>query len=473
LSRNSTVFLVSPVYRICLAQSNTPDRPNRPDRPNEPNKQASWAGFSSFLLAIVILGITSMAHAQFGGSCRASAPPSRASGTGSFEVVPSLCVAERYDSNVFFRPATPGLQGHDFVTTVNPRVLVNHSGEYASGVLSLGGFSETYAKNTNLNYLGTNDSLFLNLDNSIKRLFPHASLRIMDTFSYTQLPPGMVNPIAGKRPSDPNIIVDPNIPNSDNVFAQGLQFQRSKNLINTGAVMTSYATTNLTSLSASYSYSILRFNGASSTQGLTLLDTTTQTGTVGGTARVSDLDTLNITYSQGQTESTRGATSSFFKVDTATLGWSRLLTSSLSAQVGGGGTLISSGYTTYIANASLVMNFVNSSATMSYARSVVPSFVGAGEPLIADRFSLSAVQKLSRQWQVTESGGYVHTTRAGGVSALTYDSIVAGGDIQYWANSIWGTSLSYNYMKFISEPGSVKTDFDRHVVMFSVIANWN
>ena len=415
-----------------------------------------------------------MAHGQFGGSCRASAPPSRASGTGSFEVIPSLCVAERYDSNVFFRPATPGLQRHDFVTTVNPRIQVNHSGEYASGVLNLGGFSETYAKNTNLNYLGTNDSLFLNLDNSIKRLFPHASLRIMDTFSYTELPPGLVNPIAGTRPSDPNIIVDPNIPNSDIVFAQGLQFQRSKNLINTGTLSTSYATTNLTSLNASYSYAIIRFNGSPSTQGLSLFDATTQTGTVGGTARVSDLDTLHVTYSQGQTESTRGATSSFFKVDSATLGWSRLLTPNLSAQVGGGGTLISStGYTTYIANASLVMNFSNNSATLSYARTVVPSFVGAGEPLIADRFSLSAVQKLSRQWQVTESGSYVHTTHAGGLNALTYDSIIATGDIQYWLNNIWGTSLSYSYMKFMSESGSVNTGFDRHVMMFSVIASWS
>ena len=427
----------------------------------------------SLLLFVFILGVTSMAHAQFGGSCRASAPPSRASGTGSFEVIPSLCVAERYDSNVFFRPATPGLQRHDFVTTVNPRIRVDHSGEYASGTLNLSGFSETYAKNTNLNYLGTNDSLFLNLDNSIKRLFPHASLRIMDTFSYTELPPGLVNPIAGTRPSDANIVVDPNIPNSDNVFAQGLQFQRSKNLINTGTVMTSYATTNLTSLNASYSYAIIRFNGSSSTQGLSLFDATTQTGTVGGTVRLSDLDTLNLTYSQGQTESTRSGISSFFKVDSAILGWSRLLTSNLSAQVGGGGTMVSSGYTTYIANASLVMNFVNNSATMSYARTVVPSFVGAGEPLVADRFSLSSVQKISRQWQVAESASYVHTTRAGGVNALTYDSIVAGGDIQYWLNSIWGTSLSYNYMKFISESGSVKTDFDRHVMMFSVIASWN
>ena len=307
LSRKSIVYLVSLVglvYPVSLVQ---------PNRPNEPNNRASLAGSLSVLLVVFILGTTSMAHAQFGGSCRASAPPSRASGTGSFEVIPSLCVAERYDSNVFFRPATPGLQRDDFVTTVNPRIRVNHSGEYASGVLNLGGFSETYARNSNLDYLGTRDSLFLNLDNSIKRLFPHASLRIMDTFSYTQLPPALVNPIAGRSPTDPNIIVDPNIPNSDEVFAQGLQFERRYNLMNTGTVMTSYATTDLTSLNASYSYSILRFKGAPTTQGLSLLDATTQTGALWGTARLSDLDTVNVRYSQSQTESMRGPTSSFFK----------------------------------------------------------------------------------------------------------------------------------------------------------------
>ncbi|TKB74854.1 MAG: hypothetical protein E8D46_04680 [Nitrospira sp.] len=358
------------------------------------------------------------------------------------------------------------------MTNVSPNLRVNHFGEYASGGLGIGGFSETYVRNPNLDFLGARGSLFLNLDNSIKRLFPHASLRITDTFSYTQLPPRLVNPTAGTSPSDPNIQVDPNIPKNDDVFAQGIQFLRRNNLMNIGTISTSYATTNLTSIDASYSYSILRFTESPSTQGSNLFNTTMQTGTVGGTARLSDLDTVNIRYSQSQTESTRGATSSFFKVDTATLGWSRLLTQNLSAQLGGGGIVISTGLTTYAANASLAMNFLNNSATMSYARTAIPSFVDAGEALIADRFSLAAIQRIGRQWQLAESASYVHTTRGGGLKAQTYDSFQAGGDIVYWVTGVWSTALSYNYTKFTSESGSVNTEFDRHVITLSIGASW-
>jgi hypothetical protein len=464
------VHLVDLVHLVTLVQ------PNKQDKPNKPKKPASLAGLFSFLLVVLILGIAGTAQAQFGGSCRASAPPSRVPGTGFFEVVPSICVAERYDSNVYFRPATPGLQREDFVTTVNPRVRINHNGEYASLLLNLSGFSENYANNSNLNFFGTRDSLLLNLDNSIKRWFPRAGLRIADSFSYSQLPPALGSIAAGATPGDPSIPQDPNIPNSEDVFAQGLLFERRKNLTNTGTVMASYDTTATTSLNASYTYSILRFQGSPTTQGLSLFNTTSQTGTAGGTARLSDLDTVNVRYAHTETDFMRGATSSFFKFDSATVGWSRLLTPNLSAQVGGGGVVISTGLTTYLANAALMMNFQNSNATLSYARSIVPSFIGVGEPLISDRVSLSSTQMVARQWRVAESVGYVHTSRAGGNTGgnngLTFDSLFAGGDIQYWMTSIWAASLSYNYTKFTRESGSVNTDFDRHVIMLSVIASW-
>ncbi len=431
----------------------------------------------SLLLVVLILGIAGTAQAQFGGSCRASAPPSRVPGTGFFEVVPSICVAERYDTNVFFRPATPGLQRDDFVTTVNPRVRINHNGEYASVLLNLSGFSESYANHSNLDFLGTRDNLFLNLDNSIKRWFPRAGLRVVDSFSYTQLPPGLLAPAAGTSPGDPQIQQDPNLPNSQDVFAQGLLFQRGKNLTNIGTISASYDTTALTSLNASYSYSILKFQGSPTAQGLSLFNTTSQTGVVGGTARLSDLDTMNVGYAHTETDFMRGATSSFFKTDSATIGWSRLVNSNLRAQVGGGGVLVSTGLTTYLANAALIMNFTNNSATIAYARSVIPSFVGTGEPLVSDRLSLSATQSVARQWQLAESVSYVHTSRAGGTRAAgngaqTFDVLMAGGDVQYWITSIWATSLSYNYTKFTRESGSVNSDFDRHVIMLSVIASW-
>ena len=223
-----------------------------------------------------LLGINNLAQAQnVGNYCRTLSPLSSvlAAGTRNFEVVPSMCVAERYDSNVFYAPPAPGLKRDDFVTTVNPMVGVSYTGDYASGYLSVGGFSETYVKNPDLNYLGTRDQLFLNLDNSIKRLFPNASLSVTDSFSYTPLPPGFVNPAAGTSPGAPA--------NIQNVYAQGISGFRTNNLINNATVSTAYDLTVSTRLYASYNNTILRFGSSSSTQGLTLFNSTSQTGVVG------------------------------------------------------------------------------------------------------------------------------------------------------------------------------------------------
>jgi hypothetical protein len=425
-----------------------------------------------------------MAYGQYVNACGTPSPLSpqggaAPAGTGSFGIVPSMCVAERYDSNVFYRPSTPGLDPQDFVTTVNPMLRVNHNGDYASGFLNVGGFSETYIKNPDLNYLGTNNRLSLSLDNSIKKLLPNASLSVDDTFSYTPLPPGFVNPAAGTSPGAPG--------NIQNVYAQGFLGFRTNNLINNAIVSTSYATSASTSLNASYSYAIMRFGSSPSTQGLTLFNTTTQTGTVGGIARLSGLDTMNIKYAHTQTEfvplsPSSSSPSTFFTIDGATIGWSRTLTPNLSAELGGGGILIGSGQTTqttYAANAALIMNSLNNSATISYSHSAFPSIAsvgvstsGTGGVLIGDVFSLSAIQKIDRQWQLAESVSYAHTSGGSGPSVLTYDSIVAGGEIQYWMTSIWSTALSYGYTKFSSESGSVKTDIDRQFIMFSVRGTW-
>ena len=480
------VGLVHLVYPVSLVQPNKQDKPNKRDRLARRGR-VRGSKFEVFgtsrltlvsrftphvsrflfgiLLVVLILGIDSMAHGQYSGSCGTATPLSPASGTGSSEVVPSMCVSERYDSNVFYRPPTPGLQRDDFVTNVNPMLRVNHNGDYASGVLNVGGFSETYVKNPDLNYFGTNDSLSLNLDNSIKRLLPNASLHVVDTFSYTPVPPGFVNPVAGTSPGAPGNIQD--------VYAQGLLFRRTNNLRNNGTVSTSYATTASTSLHASYNYAILRFQRSPSTQGGTsLFNTTNQTGTVEGIAQLSGLDTVNVKYSHSQTEFTRGSILSFFKIDSATIGWSRTLTPNLSAELGGGGILISSGLTTYAANAALIMSFPYNSATISYSHSTFPIFTEVPTIVVGDLFSLSAVQKIDRQWQLTETANYFHSSRGSGLNAVTRDSYFASVDLNYWVTRIWSTALSYDYMKFNSEFGSVKTDLDRHVITLSVRATW-
>jgi len=345
---------------------------------------------------------------------------------------------------------------------------VNHNGEYASGFLSVGGYRETYINNPALNYFGTNGTLSLNLDPSIKKLLPNASLRLTDMFTYTPLPPGFVNPAAGTSPDA----------SPQNIYAQGFLGYRTNNVINNGTVSTAYATTESTSLNASYSYAVIRFGSAASTQGLSLFNSTTQIGTVGGAAQLSRLDTLNIRYAYTQTEftpssSTSRSPSSSFIIQNPTIGWERVLTPNLTAQLGGGGILISSRALTYSVNVALIMNSLNNSATINYSHTAFPGIAGrsSGGILIGDVFSLSAIQRINQHWQLAERASYAHTSGASS-NPVTYDSFAVGGEIQYWMTSIWSTSLSYTYTKFSNELGSVKTDFDRQVIALSVIATW-
>ncbi|HEY6564866.1 MAG TPA: hypothetical protein VIY86_10245, partial [Pirellulaceae bacterium] len=332
---------------------------------------------------------------------------------GFLEVVPSLCVSERYDSNVYYLPATPGVTRNDFVTHVSPTLLVNHNGSYASGVLSAGGFSETYVNNPNVDFYGTNSSLFLNLDNSIKRVLPHASLRITDVVRYAPTPPGFSSLAPGTSPGAPV--------NTTNVYAQGFLSQRTNNVTNTATVSASYATTASTSVEASYSYAILRFGSSPVATQTNLFDTTTHTGIVAGTVQVSGRDILSPKYTHVQTDFSSSALSSSVQSDIATLNWSRTLTPNLVAELGGGGVMIHPGLTTYAANAALIMRAQKTSTTINYVRTAVPNFQAAGVVIISDIFSVSATQDLDQHWQLVEAANYA----TGFGSGIKYDSYAA------------------------------------------------
>lgn len=417
-------------------------------------------------VVVVVLAVHDKAHGQFVEPCRAPSPQAfrgipPPETRGLVEFVPSLCLSERYDSNVFFRPATAGLEREDYVTSVNPSLRVNHNGDYATGFLDVEGISETYVNNSGLNFLGSNGILSLDLDNTVKRVLPKASLLITDAVSYAPLPPGFVNPVAGTAPGAPTNIQD--------VFSQGILFARSNRVTNSGTVSAGYATSAATRVTASYSHAILRFLSDS----VNLFDTTTQIGTVGGFAQVSAVDQLNVKYSFAQSEFGNGAASSFlFRTHTATAGWSRILTPNFSAEAGGGGIVIDSVRTTYAANAALIMSLVNTRATLSYARSAFPSFAGVPTQVVGDVVSLSAVHHISPHWQLTGSANYSHSSGTSGANSIKFDTYGGSVSLAYLITRIWSAGFSYNYLRFNQELGTIQFEFDRHVAMFSIRATW-
>ena len=78
------------------------------------------------------------------------------------------------------------------------------------------------------------------------------------------------------------------------------------------------------------------------------------------------------------------------------------------------------------------MNFSINSTTISYSHSAFPSYVGvAPTVVVGEVFSLSAVQKIDRQWQLAETANYAHRSGGSGLNTLTFDSYSASVDIYF------------------------------------------
>ena len=459
------------------------------------------------LFVVLVLGIVNMAFGQSVRPCgppqqedlssagqkasnQTSKPPSR---LGEWVFIPSLCVSERFDSNVVF--ASSG-SSHDYVTHVAPRVLVKHSGEYVSGTFDVSGINETYAKNSGLNFFGGGGSFSLNFDKTIKRLLPNASFGIMESVRYIPLPPSFVNPVAGTSPGDPI--------NPQDAFALGQIAFRTNNLTNNAGANFSYTISPATRVELSYSNGIIRYGASPLRQTITtpLFDITTHTGTVAGIAHITGADTMSVRYSftdtafNSVTTITSGVTNTTafdraFQSHAALLGWSRVLTPYLASELRGGATVINSNassnsassvLTTWAMNADLIFTDPNYPVTLSFARAAYPSLLGDATPVISNIVSLSASQRLGRDWQLAESANYSQSTGAtsannSGANRARFTTYRVGVDLYYWITRVWAASLSYDYMWFDQEftdlsSRRVSSQFDRHSVTLGVKVTW-
>src|SRR5215467_6791202 len=423
--------------------------------------------------------MTSTVYGQYGGYggyTRACAPPTspgRAitpTTTGEWTVVPYLCVAESYDTNVYFVPKPTSLKLDDYVTTISPGLRMNGGGEYASGFADVGGFGQTYVRNPNLNYIGFNGTVSLNLDNSVKKLSPDAGLQVFDSGRYAPTPPGFVNPAAGTSPSE--------ITNSQNAFAQGVLAYRTNTWTNVANIVSTYAITPLTSLNAAYTNSLIRYGsshvGTSASALGTPFSTTMHTGTLGGSTQVSGLDTISLSYSHGWIDyQTQPSTT--FQTNSGHLGWSRTWTPSLKSELAGGVIVVDPGLTSWIGNAALIWTIPDHRVTLSYARSVFPSVIGTATPLFVNVVSLSTTQELGLDWQLIESASYINSTGAtsstqSGSGKVEYTTYNANVSLHYWLTRVWSTGLAFAYLNYDSQFGATTYSFPRYMITFAIQA---
>lgn len=379
---------------------------------------------------------------------------------GETRVVPSLSVSERYDSNVFF---IPGTKLEDYVTNVSPQVRVDHKGRLIDGTVLGGVIAEAYVKNPGLNYVATNGSLDLNLDQAAAEVVRGMGLRLSDTFYFTPQPPAFAAPVAGSQVSE--------------AFVRGIQARRANSFSNSGNVTGSYALSPVVSFQSIYMNQRIRFgNVFIAPTGPTtklFIDTTFQTVQSGPELKVSPLDTLTLSHQYQQAEFSFGGSGSGFKTQGATLGWTRLVSPILKASMAGGFTVFESGKNVqYVGTASLEWKLQNTDATVSYSRRVYPSFIFVAVPLLSQVLTATVRHRLTEPLTISVNGSYAKNESVPD-PVLSFTSYSAMVGLEYKITRSVNATMSYSHSKFEQKFFDQSFPFERNMAMLKITAEWN
>lgn len=376
-------------------------------------------------------------------------------------IVPSLRVAERYDSNVFL---VPGRNLEDFVTTVSPQLKVSHRNQWVEGMIGGGAKGEVFAKNPALNYVGANGAVDLNLDGAMSQLVRGMKLQISERINYTPEPPAFAAPLGGSQVSE--------------AFVQGIQARRANSFQNTAQADASYWFSSFMGIISNYTDRRIRFGKAIETpDGVTqagFFDTNFQTLTSGVAVNLSSADTVTLShqYQKGSfSDPTRG--DGGFSAQGAIARWSRSITPSLQVMGEGGFSVISSSSDVYpIGAASLRWEAQYTTVQISYSRAIAPSFFTLGTPLLSQAVTGAVTRQLSESLSLSLSGSYAINRSVPDESLLRFESYRVMPSIEYKIGPRLTAVLSYTRSEFqrtfLGEP----FDFGRNEIMFSLLSEW-
>jgi hypothetical protein len=422
----------------------------------------AWQRRAVAMLVVVAtmggMAMINLASAQGQASIPSTPAPKAAAGSET-NIIPSVTLSERYDSNVFF---VPGGNLEDYVTTVSPQLRVVHMGQLVEGTVGGGLTAEAYVKNPGLNYVGVNGVINLNLDRAMNELVRGLGLQISDTFRYTPQPPAFAAPTDGGEISESSLI--------------GIQAQRANSSANAGTVAASYAVSPLLRFTSTYKDQRIQFGSPVSTptggiQGR-LIDTTFQTVTSGPVLKVSPMDTLTLSHQyQKGTFDFQG--SSGFSTQGAIAGWTRLVAPTLTASMTGGVVVFSTtNNLQYVGSASLLWEGQDTDLRLSYTRMIRPSFFIAAVPLLSQVVAATATHHVTESFSVLLNGNYAINQSIPDSSLLKFESYSVTPSVLYKVNRVMTATLSYTHSVFDRTSSSQEFSFDRNIVMLRIFAEW-
>jgi hypothetical protein len=416
----------------------------------------------------ITLGLVSIGHAQIGGGAYVpgtafggATDPGARQITEGFRIIPTIMIGERYDSNVFFRPRTPGLDREDFVTTTSPQLRGLYTGSLISVNAVGGATGEYYAKNTGLNYIGGNASASLDMSKFLQQWWRGSTWQVTEFYIYSAQPQTfLTGDVSGA---------------SENPFARGYQTGRTNYQTNNVSTNLSVPLNQTLALKGSYSNGFIKY-GSSLVQQGALLDTNSQSYTAGIAMNVTPLDTFTLSFSG--TESDSGSRGSFVSRG-GTVGWAHAFNQILSISSSGGVQYLEvqfqgiSSRTSVVPSGSFNVTWKDNATTLSlaYFLGLTPSLQFQAQPLLTHTVSFA----LTQVTPITDLAGVVGVNYARGDefgsssgSSISYASYRATAGLTYKFTPQTFLGLNLDYQNFNNKFGGSSSEIDRSIAQLTL-----
>lgn len=415
----------------------------------------------------ITLGLVSIGHAQLGGgyvpgtAFGGATDPGALQITEGFRVVPTVMIGERYDSNVFFRPRTPGLDREDFVTTTSPQIR----GLYAGSLISVnavgGATGEYYAKNTGLNYIGANASAVLDMSKFLSQWWRGSMWQVTESYINSAQPQSfLTGDVSGA---------------SVNPFVRGYQVGRTNYQNNIVSTNLSVPLNQTVALIGGYSNGFIKY-GSSSVQQGTLLDSNSQSYTAGIAMKNTSLDTFSLNFIGSEFD--YGSRGSFVSRG-GTVGWDHEFNRILRISSSAGVRYIQTQFqgvpsrTSIAPTGSFNVTWKDNTTTLdlAYFLGLTPSFQFEAQPLLTHTisFALTQITPITDLVSVL-SANYSRGDELGSSTSapISYASYGATAGVTYKFTPQTFLGLNYNYRNFDNKFGGNSTVFDRSVVQLTL-----
>lgn len=387
-----------------------------------------------------------------------AAVPLSAWGQAQTRLIPSISLSERYDTNVFFIQSGKHLQ--DFVTTIAPQLNVEHSSRLLSvnGRMTVTG--ELYVENPGLNYAAITTGASVNLDPITAMASKRWKLGVTEYITYTPQPPNFFRPEAGTAGPDN--------------FIRGIQAVRANSLINVVTATTAYEMSKVTSVTGSVMNQYMRFGTAfAPTPGQGFFTTSFTNIAVGPQFKLTPRDVVNVSFNYSTISWSQGsAFSSGFQLEGVTVGWRRSITQKIAANVSGGFTKFSgSGRIQYVGSGSIEYNERNTSVSLTYSRSIFPSFFIQALPLLSQVVSLNASHRFTDRLSVSGSLNYGRNESTPD-PILQFISYGAQASVNYQITRTLSLTGGYLHNQINNQFRGQSFSFDRDAVTLTVNAQF-